>query len=61
MPAFGGKIPEYQLWQLVAYVRSLSGQQPATAAPGRNDHMTGPSPPNSVPYETPKLTTVPRP
>jgi cytochrome c oxidase cbb3-type subunit 3 len=25
MPAFGGRIPERQLWQIVAYVRSLSG------------------------------------
>ena len=24
MPAFGGKIPDYQVWQLVTYVRSLS-------------------------------------
>ena len=29
MPAFGGKIPEESLWQIVAYVRSLS---PATAS-----------------------------
>jgi cytochrome c oxidase cbb3-type subunit 3 len=26
MPAWGGRIPEYQIWQLVSYVRSLSGQ-----------------------------------
>ena len=25
MPSFGGKIPDYQVWQLVAYVRSMSG------------------------------------
>lgn len=25
MPAFGGRIPERQVWQIVAYVRSLSG------------------------------------
>lgn len=25
MPSYGGKIPSYQLWQIVAYVRSLSG------------------------------------
>ena len=28
MPSFGGRIPEQQVWQLVAYVRSLSGQMP---------------------------------
>ena len=37
MPSFGGHIPTQQIWQLVAYVQSMSGQVPATAAPGRND------------------------
>lgn len=39
MPSFRGKIPEYQVWQLVAYVRSLSGNVPKDAAGGRSDHM----------------------
>src|SRR3954469_16746892 len=26
MPSFSGKIPEYQVWELVAYVRSPSGK-----------------------------------
>jgi len=39
MPSFRGKVPEYQVWQLVAYVRSLSGNVPRDAATGRNDHM----------------------
>ena len=26
MPSWGGRIPEYQIWQLVSFVRSLSGQ-----------------------------------
>jgi cytochrome c oxidase cbb3-type subunit III len=39
MPAFRGKIPEHQVWQLVAYVQSLSGQVPKDAASGREDHM----------------------
>ncbi|HYI95587.1 MAG TPA: c-type cytochrome [Bryobacteraceae bacterium] len=29
MPAFGGKIPDYQVWQLVTYVRSLSHEAAA--------------------------------
>lgn len=37
MPAFGGRIPEDQIWQLVAYVRSLSGLAPQDAAPNRDD------------------------
>jgi cytochrome c5 len=49
MPAFGGKIPDSEVWQIVAYVRSLSGLSASTdAAPGRDDHMKGPPPPNSV-------------
>jgi cytochrome c oxidase cbb3-type subunit III len=37
MPAWGGRIPQYQIWQLVAYVRSMSGQQPKSATPARTD------------------------
>ena len=39
MPSFRGKIPAHQVWQLVAYVRSLSGLVPADAIPARGDHM----------------------
>lgn len=39
MPSFRAKIPNQQIWQLVAYVRSLSGQLPKDVAPGRNDDM----------------------
>jgi cytochrome c oxidase cbb3-type subunit III len=44
MPAFGGRIPDPQVWQLVAYVRSLSGQLRIDVAPGRTDHLSGKSP-----------------
>jgi cytochrome c oxidase cbb3-type subunit III len=37
MPAFRGRIPQEQVWQLVAYVRSMSGLAPKAAAPGRSD------------------------
>lgn len=37
MPSWGGRIPEYQIWQLVAYIRSLNGEQPASAMAGRAD------------------------
>jgi cytochrome c oxidase cbb3-type subunit III len=40
MPAFGERIPQQQVWQLVAYVQSLSGDVPKDAAPGRNDDMS---------------------
>jgi cytochrome c oxidase cbb3-type subunit III len=39
MPAFGGKIPDQQIWQLVAYVRSMSAQSRFDVRPGRDDHM----------------------
>jgi cytochrome c oxidase cbb3-type subunit III len=39
MPSFGGHIPDDQVWQLVAYVRSMSGLSPQDAAPSRNDDI----------------------
>jgi cytochrome c oxidase cbb3-type subunit 3 len=39
MPSFGGKIPDYQIWEITAYVRSMSGLVPKLAATGRTDHM----------------------
>ena len=39
MPAFGGKLPDYQVRELAAYVRSLSGQLASSVAPSRSDHM----------------------
>lgn len=39
MPSFAGRIPPQQIWQLVTYVRSLSGLTPASARSARTDHM----------------------
>ncbi len=39
MPSFAGKIPTYQVWQIVTYVRSLSGLGPASARSARSDDM----------------------
>ena len=39
MPSFRGRIPDQQVWQLVAYIRSMSGLAPSDAAPGRNDSL----------------------
>jgi cytochrome c oxidase cbb3-type subunit III len=39
MPAFGRKIPADQIWQIVAYVRSMSGLLRKDVAPGRSDAM----------------------
>jgi cytochrome c oxidase cbb3-type subunit 3 len=48
MPAFAGKIPAFQVWQLAAYVRSMSGQVSKDAAPGRDDDMHTSPPENSA-------------
>jgi cytochrome c oxidase cbb3-type subunit III len=45
MPSFGARIPAQQVWQLVAYVRSLSGELPKTASPSRPDAMYMRKPP----------------
>lgn len=45
MPAYGARLSPQQVWQLVAYVRSLSGHAPSAAAPVRDDHMAVRPPP----------------
>lgn len=39
MPSWGGRIPEYQIWQIIAYIRSLNGLQPKSATAGRGDNI----------------------
>jgi len=39
MPSFGGHLSEDQVWQLTAYVRSMSGQLKKDVAPGRADSL----------------------
>jgi cytochrome c oxidase cbb3-type subunit III len=56
MPAFRNKIPDQQVWMLVAYVQSLSGNAPIDALPGRSDHMRSGTPENARPAQTPKQT-----
>jgi cytochrome c oxidase cbb3-type subunit 3 len=51
MPSWGGRIPEYQVWQLVAYVRSLNGKQPTSATPARTDNIE--QNPNTIQNRTP--------
>ncbi len=47
MPSFGARIPQDQVWQLVAYVRSMSGLASQNAAPGRDDALRA-KPPESL-------------
>lgn len=54
MPAWGGRLPDEQVWKIVAYVRSLGGLVPQTVAPARSDHMDANPPPNSIDARPPK-------
>jgi cytochrome c oxidase cbb3-type subunit 3 len=44
MPAFGKHVPEDQIWQLVAYVRSMSGQLREDVANSRSDSLQASKP-----------------
>jgi cytochrome c oxidase cbb3-type subunit 3 len=59
MPSFRGKIPDVQIWQLAAYVRSMSGLSPKDVAPSRSDHMAATPPENAAPRMTPKNAGTP--
>ena len=56
MPAWGGRIPEFQVWYLVTYVRSLGSLQPKSATPARSDQLpTGSEQPKAAAEDTPKV------
>jgi cytochrome c oxidase cbb3-type subunit 3 len=54
MPSFRGRIADYQVWEIVAYVRSMSGQLPPTVAPARSDNMNYKKSENVTPKEKPQ-------
>jgi cytochrome c oxidase cbb3-type subunit III len=60
MPSFRGKIPEEQVWQLVAYVRSLGGLTNTGAEPARDDQMQNKPPENSLPAQSPTSANPPK-
>jgi cytochrome c oxidase cbb3-type subunit 3 len=60
MPAFGHKLSPTEVWQLVAYVRSLSGQVRKDVASGRTDHMNVKESEQSTEQEQPKNTGLPQ-
>jgi cytochrome c oxidase cbb3-type subunit 3 len=39
MPTWGGRIPEYQIWQIISYVQSMNKEQPVSATPTRADSL----------------------
>ncbi|MDT5295112.1 MAG: cytochrome c oxidase cbb3-type subunit [Acidobacteriota bacterium] len=60
MPSFRGKIPDAQVWQLAAYVRSMSGQLRKDVAPTRDDHMYAKPSEQATKKEEPKSSGVPK-
>lgn len=53
MPSFRNRIPEYQAWEIVAYVRSMSGLLPKDVAPSRSDRLYLKPAEQSMPNQTP--------
>lgn len=54
MPSFRGRVQEDQAWQLVGYVRSMSGLVPSDAAPGRSDSLAAKEPESRAKKGQPK-------
>jgi cytochrome c oxidase cbb3-type subunit 3 len=54
MPSFGTHISQDEVWDLVAYVRSLSGQLDGDVASGRSDGMSPREPETRRKQETPR-------
>ncbi|MFL6729499.1 MAG: c-type cytochrome [Sphingomicrobium sp.] len=51
MPSWRAKLTTQQIWQLAAYVRSLSGQAPKDAVSARNDELSNTPPQTQVKRE----------
>jgi cytochrome c oxidase cbb3-type subunit III len=56
MPAFAGRLPNQQVWQLVSYVQSMSGLTPQDSAPGRSDDLNAKKPELRMERQPPKQT-----
>ena len=59
MPAWRNKIPDQQVWQLVAYVQSMSGHESIDVLPSRSDHLRYSTPENARRAQTPIQTHTP--
>jgi cytochrome c oxidase cbb3-type subunit 3 len=59
MPSFRHKIPDNQIWQIVAYVRSMSGQLRKDVAPSRSDDMSGRRSEQRTERKTPEKSGLP--
>lgn len=61
MPTWKYKLSTQQIWELVSYVRSLSGLIPKSARPGRGDHMMVKNSEQQTSPRTPVNSSVPLP
>jgi cytochrome c oxidase cbb3-type subunit 3 len=59
MPSFRHKIPDEQVWQIVAYVRSMSGQLRKDVAPTRSDDMNARRSEQRTERKKPEASSVP--
>jgi cytochrome c oxidase cbb3-type subunit 3 len=57
MPSWQGKIPANEIWQIAAYVRSLSEAQPTKGGAGEAEPETSPPPFGAPPPPTPQTVT----
>lgn len=53
MPSFRGKIPDEQIWEIAAYVLSMSGNLRKDVAPSRNDDLNPHPSENRMPHQPP--------
>ncbi|PSH56909.1 c-type cytochrome [Phyllobacterium endophyticum] len=53
MPSFKGLVPEKEVWQLAAYVRSVGGFVAKDVAPSRNDDLNAAPAENRAPTPSP--------
>jgi cytochrome c oxidase cbb3-type subunit 3 len=59
MPSFRGRLQNYQVWRIVAYVRSMSGLTRKEVRPGRQDHMQVTEQPQTTTPSKPTQSTQP--
>jgi len=60
MPSFRGRIPDDEIWQIAAYIRSMGRMVPKDAAPSRNDDMQSHPGESRLPPGEPKQVGVPQ-
>lgn len=59
MPSFAGRLNDQQVWQLAAYVRSMSGQVAKSVAPSRDDQMQSRPSENRIEKAEPRNAALP--